>query len=167
MKRSKVILYFALFAAAFSLVLGIVLNQEYVRILIPLSLGAGWLVSIYRKSTWGPTICAFGLLLFASILHNVSEIWLYICLLGCFVAWDLSYFLLDMQLAELLRREKSIENDHLVRLALIVGLSTIVLFISKGLSIDLSFGGVLILGLVLIFGFSRAIILIRESSPDE
>lgn len=167
MKRSKFILYFAVFVAVFSLVLGIVLNQESVRMLIPLFLGASWLVSIHQKWAWGPTICAFGLLLFASILHNISEIWLYICLLGCLVAWDLSYFLLDMQLAELVRQEKSIENDHLARLALIVGLSTIILFISKGLSIDLSFGWVLILGLVLIFGFSRAINMIRESSADE
>ncbi len=167
MKRSKLILYTAIAAATFSLVFGVVLNQEYVRVLIPLLLGGLWVIAIHQKWVWGPTFCAFGLLLFASILLNISEIWLYICLLACLTAWDLSYFVFDLQQSELVRQKKRIENEHLIRLFIIVGLSLIILLISRGLNVDLSFGWVLFLGLALIFGFSRAITMIRESPSNE
>jgi hypothetical protein len=44
-----------------------------------------------------------------------------------------------------------------------MGLSIIILLISRELNLNLRFGWVLALGLVLIFGFSRAITIIRES----
>ncbi len=167
MKRSIVILYLAIAGAASSLVLGVALNHEYVRMLVPLVLGALWVFALRQKWAWAPSVCAFGLLLFASLLHNLAEIWLYLCLLACLIAWDLSYFLLDLQPFELVRQKDRIEYEHLIRLSLIAGLSLIILLISRGLSLNLRFGWVLVLGLALIFGFSHAITMIRESPADE
>jgi hypothetical protein len=149
-----------------SLVLGIALNQEFVRMLIPLMLGIFWFFGIYQKWVWIPSICTFGLLLFASILQNINEIWLLLCLLSCLMAWDLSYFILDIQQTELIRHQDKIEKEHLTRLTIILGLSLFVLLIANRLSLDLRFGWVLVTSMILIFGFSRAITLIRKLPTD-
>jgi hypothetical protein len=166
-KRSKVILYFAIVAAIFSLVFELLLNQAYVRILIPLLIGGLWVFMITQKRAWGPALCAFGLLLFVSILQDISEIWLNICLLACVIAWDLSYFVLDLQQSEHVRQKTRIENEHLIRLSMIVGLSCVILLVSRWVRVDLGFEWVLFLGLALIIGFSRVIIMIRESTSTE
>jgi hypothetical protein len=161
--RTKVSLYLAITAAGLSLILGLAFNHEYQRMLLPLALGVLWVFALYQKWVWGPSICAFGLLLFASILHSVSEIWLWLCLLTSLIAWDLSYFLFDIQSTEFIRQGDKLEWDHIKRLAAVIGLSFVFLLISRELNLNLRFGWVLVLGLIIIFGLSRVILLVRES----
>jgi len=167
--RIKFSLYLAIAGAGLSIILGLVLNREYQRILFPLALGVLWFFTLRQKWAWGPSVCAFGLLLFASILHGVGEIWLWLCLLTSLIAWDLSYFLFDIQISEYIRQRDELEWDHLKRLAAVIGLSLVFLLISRELNLGLHFGWVLVLVFILIFGLSRVILIIRESQfhfPD-
>ena len=166
MKRIKIYLYLAIAAAVIFLIGGLALNHEYKRMLVPLAIGLFWFFALYQKWTWGPSVCVFGLLLFASILHSVAEIWLFTCLLACLIAWNLSYFLFDIQISDLIHQKDIIVMDHLKRLGTVAGLSVIFIWISSVLRLGLSFGLVLVLGLILIFVLSRAILMVRESTPD-
>jgi hypothetical protein len=163
--RSKIILYLAIAAASLSLIFGLALNHEFERILLPVALGVLWIIALYKKWVWGPTICALGLLLYASILRSIGDIWLFICLLTSLIAWDLSHFLFEIPVSEFVHQGDALEWSHLKRLGAVAGLSIVFLLISRRLDLNLRFGWVLVLGLILIFGLSRVILLIRESPP--
>lgn len=151
-------------AGAFAL--GCVLGGLWFVALPVLILGVTWLIGQSRGWPW---IAPLGLALStvaaaAGLLLGLGAGWMLVGLVAALAAWDLHHFSHTLESVPRVEGERNLERRHLQRLLIAVGLGVLLAAVALGIDVTLSFGFVLLLGLVAVLGLSQAVAFLRSES---
>jgi hypothetical protein len=164
-KRTQILFYFSILAAVVSLTIALLLRGELLNAGVPVIIGIFVVAALHQSWRWGPSAGLFLFILLAGIHRGLGEIWLSISIIAVLMAWDLAHFLLRfLPIMDVIDQIDVMEGNHLKRLFWVVGLSVILLGAAQLIRLNLSFGWVLLLGLLLIVSLSRVIALLRTES---
>ena len=131
-----------------------------------LMLGVAWLAGQIRDWPW---IAPLGLVVStvaaaAGLLLGLGAGWMLAGLVAALAAWDLHHFSHTLEGVPRVEGARSLERRHLQRLLIAVGLGALLAVVALGVDVTLSFGFVLLLGLVAILGLSQAVAYLRTES---
>jgi hypothetical protein len=131
-----------------------------------LVLGVAWLAGQTRGWPW---IASLGLAFStvaaaAGLLVGLGAGWMLAGLVAALAAWDLHHFSHALESTPRVDGGGSLERRHLMRLLIAVGLGALLAVVALGIDVTLSFGFVLLLGLVAILGLSWAVAFLRAES---
>lgn len=129
-------------------------------------LGVTWLAGQRRGWKWisslglvlGTLVAAGGLLL------GLDAGWMLAGLVAALAAWDLDHFSHTVESVPRVEGARSLERRHVQRLLAAVGLGALLAAVAQGVDVTLSFGFILLLGLVAILGLSQAVAFLRSES---
>jgi hypothetical protein len=124
-----------------------------------------WLLGRWPRLAWMPSL---GLVLHvaaaaAGLWLGGGTGWMLLAVITALVAWDLDGFSQRLKRAESVRGQNELERRHLVRLLAVALVGALLAALALGLRVQLAFGAVLVLGLLAIFGLSRAIRFLRRA----
>lgn len=156
----------AMFSATLILGLGFIFAAHWFGAALAVLLGLVWLIGQLRAAAWGPT---FGLVSFVAtaawgVGQQVGPGWLLAGVVAALAAWDLDRFTQRVRQAGMVADEAALTRQHLRRLAPVLAIGLLAGGLALGVTIELSFALILFLGLLVIFGLSRAIGVLRRRS---
>jgi hypothetical protein len=126
--------------------------------------GLFWLLSQWRKWAW---VASLGLFCFVSaagigIWFGLSPVMMVFSVLGNLLAWDLADFSRRLQDAAPDDDLQKLENNHLVRLASLGTISLALTLTALLLHLRISFGWMMLLTVVAIFGMMQLVNRVRR-----
>ena len=127
-------------------------------------LGSLWLFGLGRGWPWASSagFAAYTLAAAAGLVQGGEVGWILPGLGLALAAWDLDGLYQRMQEVERVEAAPDLVRRHLVRLLAVEVLGMLLAAIALGVSLKLSFGVVLLLGLVAAVGLSRAIAILSK-----
>lgn len=125
-----------------------------------------WLISLWQRVDWAASV---GLLVVAcaamlGVWLGLSPLLLAISLLSGLLAWDLSDFSNRLRRAACADDLSLLVKRHLLRLGGLGGLSLILMIVALFVHVRISFGWLLLIAIVLIFGLLQLARHLRQSS---
>ena len=184
MNLSTRIMTISTLVATATLALGYGLSRQPIGVLIFVALGLLWLVG-QRYAL--QAFAGLGLLGFATgallgTLYGVRNGWVLAGIAAALIAWDLHHFIQHVRVSEQVEtmpedaeeradvavrtdsEARTLERLHLRRLAIVSGLGLLLGALALTVRITLSFGIIVALGLVAIYGLNRLIHYLRQES---
>jgi hypothetical protein len=151
-------------AGAFAL--GSALGGLWFVALPVLVMGVIWLAGQFRGWSW---ISSLGLVLSTvaaggGLLVGLGAGWMLAGLVAALAAWDLHHFSHTLASVSRVEGGRSLERRHLQRLLVALGPGVVLAIVALGIEVTLSFGFVLLLGLVAVLGLSQAVAFLRTES---
>ena len=184
MNLSTRIMTICILVATAALALGYGLNRQPIGVLVFVALGLLWLVGqrYALRAFAGLGMLGFtgGALL--GTLYGVQSGWMLVGITAALVAWDLHHFIQHMRVSEQAEttpedageradiegrtdaEARVLEHLHLRRLAIVSGLGLLLGTLALTVRLTLSFGIIVALGLVAIYGLSRLVHYLRQES---
>jgi hypothetical protein len=163
---SKILLPLNIGLAAGALALGYGLDGRLLEAGLCLALGSAWLLGWWRHWVWvatpGLVLCSAAATV--GLLLDLAAAWPLLGLVAALVAWDLDAFLQRLAGAARVAGQGDLERHHLVRLLIVSGLGLGLGGLALELRIDLGFGLLLLLGLLVVIGFSQVVGFLRRES---
>jgi prepilin signal peptidase PulO-like enzyme (type II secretory pathway) len=170
--------------ATAALALGYGLNRQPIGVLVFIALGLLWLVGqrYALQAFAGPGLLGFTIGVLLGTLYGVQSGWMLVGITAALVAWDLQHFVQHIHVSEQTEttpedaegrvdvevrgdaEKRALERLHLQRLAIVSGLGLLLGTLALTVRLTLSFGVILALGLVAIYGLSRLIHYLRQES---
>lgn len=162
----KTILYLTICIAAVSLSIGYVLAGISLGVVVILLNAAFWLLGEWRGWRWAASVnlILFVLLTIAGLLFGTSPIFGIITAVAALVGWDYSHFTRYLAQVENVEKQTIIEKQHQQRILVVAGGGVVVSAVAATLRLNFGFGLALLLGLIAIIGFSRALSFLRRES---
>jgi hypothetical protein len=129
-------------------------------------LAALWLIGYWRGLQWVAPVGLVGFAVAAAIglLMGLGAGWMVFGLVAALCAWDLHRFVLCLNGIEQVERGSVLERRHLQRLLAVAGLGSLTAILALRIEIRLTFLMALLLGLLAVWGLSRAVALLRRES---
>lgn len=168
MSQSEKALFGSIGLAAGALALGYGLGALWPGVAVAASLGGLWWFSLRSRWDWP----ASALLLVAAALAaaglwlDLGGGWMLAGLVGGLCAWDLDHWLRQLRAVEWdessAARRLALERDHLRRLAAVAGVGLVLGLVALGVHVRLNFFLAVLLGLLAVWGLSRAITFLRR-----
>jgi hypothetical protein len=152
--------------AGISLSLGLSNQQLWPTLALVVVLCTLWIVGHWRGVLWPADVGLLGLIGLAAYagLNDVALGWLLPVIILTLAAWDLDHFYQSLQAVADIRDAAGLIRGHAQRLGLVVGLSLAAAGTARLTHIELNLIFAITLGLLMIFGFSRAVAFIRRES---
>ena len=152
--------------AAAGLVAGFSPQGRWLWVAVVGLLAVLWLLGYWRGLAW---VAVVGLVGFAAasalgLLMGLGAGWMVFALLAALCAWDLHRFVLRLQSVERVEAQADLERRHLQRLLAVAGLGLVTAFLALRIQIRLTFLMALVLGLLAVWGLSRAVAILRRES---
>ena len=150
--------------AAALLVTGLLLNGLLNAAIAVAVFGLLWLGGLWRGVSWPESVgMAFFICVAAyGVLQKVAIVWLLPALLITLAAWDLGHFQHHLARPADIRQEERLKRVHYLRLVIILGLGLILSQVTLRMESSLNFIWAIALGLLVIFGVSRAVRFMRR-----
>jgi hypothetical protein len=132
--------------------------------------GGLWLLAAWQRWTWAATP---GLVLCTAaagfgVWWGLAADWMLVGLVAALCAWDLDHFRWRLGQVtwsgEAAERRRMLEWHHLQRLGLVAGLGLLLASISLRLRLRLTFLPAVLLGLLIVWGLSQAVVVLRRES---
>ncbi len=150
--------------ATSSLALGYALSSRWIWAIVIVGLGLCWLAGQQRAGSWltglGLIACvtaaAFG------VWWGLSTGWMLFSTVAALAAWDLDHFARRIQPAAQMEGETRLKRAHFQRLSIVVGLGLLLGSVALSLQVELNLAGAILLGLLVIIGFSRVIGFLKD-----
>jgi hypothetical protein len=151
--------------ATAALLLGYIDVGAWTWLLLSVALGGLWLLGLWCRWGW---VSAAGLALYAAVAAfglwlGAGSGWLLLAVGLALAAWDLDGFVRSLRPKQWIGDLAGLERRHLLRLLAVEGVGLLLAATALGLTLDLGFGLVLLLGLLAVAGLSRALALIRRA----
>jgi hypothetical protein len=163
---SKQLLLASIVLGATALALGFGLAGDWLGVAVVVALGLLWLIGQWRGPAWTSSVGLVGFVLLAAagLLLGLGPGWMLLGLVAALTAWDLDGFLRRLDSVEWVERRSEVERRHLLRLLLVDALGLALAALALGVRLDLSFGYLILLGLVAAWGLGRAVGFLRRES---
>lgn len=161
---SIVFAWLSIVVAMMALALGYGLGNVWGGVGFTLAMGLLWLLGRWRNWDWtAPSVFALWVgTAAAGLWLGLGAGWMLVGVVAALSAWDLEYFARRLQDAGHAEQAVALERVHLRRL-LAVNVAGLALgAIALGIHIRLSFGLMLVLALVAVWGLSRAVRFLRQ-----
>jgi hypothetical protein len=128
--------------------------------------GCIWLVALWRRWTWTAPVglslstvaAAVGLWL------GAGDAWMIAGLIAALSAWDLEHLVRNVRSVGRVDDEEALERHHLVSLLIVDALGFGLAFLALNLTIQFSFGVIVLLVMLLILALSRVVGIVRRES---
>lgn len=166
MKRVTGLYYSAMVVATAALALGYGVAELLWGVPAVLLITGIWFLGDRRGKSWVGSLGLSALAMLAAVgsLLNVASIWTIVALSAGLVAWDIGRFNRLLGSVKWVNEAGSLEKRYRNRLALIAVLGVVVAISATIIRVSFSFGIALLLGLISVIGFSRAISYLRQES---
>jgi hypothetical protein len=125
-----------------------------------------WLLGRWPRLAWMPS-AGLGLYVAAAVVGlwlDAGAGWMLLAVIIALTAWDLDHFSRRQTHAARVEGQRDMERHHLQRLLAIDLVAGLLAALALGVRVQLAFGAVLVLGLLSVFGLSRAIRCLRRAS---
>jgi hypothetical protein len=125
-----------------------------------------WLLGYWRGLAWVATVGLVGFVAAAALglLMGLAAGWMVLGLLAALCAWDLHRFVQRLRRVERVEAQGDLERRHLQRLLAVAGLGLLAAFLALRIEVRLTFLMALFLGLLAVWGLSRAVATLRRES---
>ena len=125
-----------------------------------------WLLGYWRGLAWVATVGLVGFAVTAALglLTGLAAGWMVFGLLSALCAWDLHRFAQRLWSVERVEAQGDLERRHLQRLLAVAGLGLLTAFLALRIEVRLTFLMALLLGLLAVWGLSRAVATLRRES---
>jgi hypothetical protein len=125
-----------------------------------------WLLGYWRGLAWVAPVGLAGFTAAAALglLMGLAAGWMVVGLLAALCAWDLHRFVQRLRGVERVEAEAGLERRHLRRLLAVAGLGLLTAFLALRIEVRLTFLMALLLGLLAVWGLSRAVAVLRRES---
>jgi hypothetical protein len=152
--------------ATAALVLGYSHIGAWVWMLPVVALGGLWLLGLWRRWGW---VSSVGFVLYVAVavmgmLLDSGSGWLLLGVGLALAAWDLDSFVRRLRQGQWIEDERDLERHHLLRLSAVGGVGLLLATAALGMTLDLGFGAVLLLGLLAVAGLSWVIGSMRRTN---
>ncbi|HSR30069.1 MAG TPA: hypothetical protein VLY63_05845, partial [Anaerolineae bacterium] len=129
-------------------------------------LGILWVFGYVRGWGWMAYVGLVGFVAAAAIglLLNLGVGWMVFGLVAALCAWDLHRFVLCLERVDRVVDERTMTNRHLGRLLAVAGLGLVLAVVALRIQVRLTFLMALLLGLMAVWGLSRAVGFLRRES---
>jgi hypothetical protein len=154
--------------ATLVLLLNLLFGSLLVEGALALLLGGLWVVGYLRRwpGAGGTGLAASVVLAAWGVWRGAAVAPMLVAVTLALAAWDLDSFGRLLGVAGQVADEQAVWRTHLLRLAPVAAAGLILGLIALGLRVSLTFGWVMLLGAVAMFGLSRAIALLRRHSDE-
>ena len=148
-----------LIIATGSLILGYLFTNLWFVSLAILILAGLWLLAAFRSWTWVPTLIFVFHVLIAGLgfYLSVGAPWLLLGMLSALFTWDIHNLDVRYNKAGVVINQSRITLHHLRRLLLIEGIGMLLVLITFSFQLELEFGWLIGLGLIVAIGLSYVI----------
>lgn len=129
-------------------------------------LGILWVFGYVRGWGWMAYVGLVGFVAAAAIglLLNLGVGWMVFGLVAALCAWDLHRFVLCLERVDRVVDERTMTKRHLGRLLAVAGLGLVLAVVALRIQVRLTFLMALLLGLMAVWGLSRAVGFLRRES---
>jgi len=160
----KYLTFASIIIATLIISVGYTLIGEWLPVLVVVGLGTIWVISEWQswRGVASIELVAFIGIAGWGIWLEATAIWMLLGTAAALAAWDLSHFSQRTSLAELFDNQSMLQQAHLQRLFLVIGLGLLLGGVALGLQISLNLGGAGLLGLLMVTTLSVAVGLIRR-----
>jgi hypothetical protein len=163
---SKNLLVAAVALATMMLATGYALAQVWWGVAAVLPIALLWLLGVWQEWRW---VHGVGLVLFVAaavigLLLQVAPGWAIVATVAALTGWDLSRFRWLLTDVAWVNRMELLKRRYQQRLLVATVLGTVVAGLTVVIRLDFGFAVALLLGLVSVVGFSRAIGFLRRES---
>ena len=163
MSMSEKLAPLAIALASGALALGAALGDQWLWGGLPLVLGGLWFIALRRGWRW---VSPVGLALTvaaaaAGVYLGLEPGMMLLGVAGGLVAWDLQSFGHSLEGVRFVKGTRNLERRHLLRLLAVAALGLLVAVVSLGIEVRLSFGLLMVTGLLLMLGIAQVIRLLR------
>lgn len=154
--------YLAVILALVTISAGYALNRAGLISFLAGGAGLLWLFGLSRAAARVNTL-AFSVVVMLAALgvgQGAGLGWMLTGLLAALAAWDLAGFGRRLEQAGYVEQLERLQQAHLKRLGLVIGLSLAAALLARFVQLPLNLGGAILLGLLIIVGLGR---LVREA----
>jgi hypothetical protein len=129
-------------------------------------LGLLWLLGYWRGWAWIAPVGLIGCTgaAAAGLLLELRADWMVFGLVAALCAWDLHRFVLRLTMMDRIEDERAMTQRHLGRLLAVAGLGLVFAVVALRIEVRLTFLMALLLGLLAVWGLSRAVSFLRRES---
>jgi hypothetical protein len=129
-------------------------------------LGALWLFGYWRGWGWLAPVGLVGCVAASAtgLLLKLPVGWMVTALVAALCAWDLQRFVISLETVDRVDDEGVLTRRHLGRLSTVAGLGVVLTVLALGIEVRLTFLMVFLLGLLAVWGLSRAVGFLRRES---
>jgi hypothetical protein len=129
-------------------------------------LGVLWVLGYWRGWGWMASVGLVGFVAAAAVglLLDLGIGWMVFGLVAALCAWDLHRFVLCLERVDRVVDERTMTQRHLSRLLAVAGLGLVLAFVAMRIQVRLTFLMALLLGLLAVWGLSRAVGFMRRES---
>jgi|HigsolmetaAR201D_1030396.scaffolds.fasta_scaffold07843_3 hypothetical protein len=150
------------------LALGYGLGGQWLGILVSVLMGGLWVVAQHQG--WR-SIEALGLLVTfglaaVGVLLELNSFTMLLGIAAGIAAWDIDRFRQRMRAVSTVEDEDALIRHHLQRLAIGLGIGTVLSLIAMGIRIPLGFGWVALIAFLAMFGLSQAIRILNRTNDE-
>jgi hypothetical protein len=163
----QLVAYGALLTAGVAAALGFGIRGLWVEMVVALGFTA---MAIYAEhSSWserlaGPSLAGFAVLGGGGLLRGLPTLLGLITVAAALISWDLHYFRQRLAKVDHIEAEGALVKEHLQRLFVVVGLGVAAGGLALLIRVSYGAGILFLLGLILVFGLSRAVSYLRKES---
>ncbi len=150
--------------ATAALALGYGLGRAWIGLAPLLIVGSTWSVGRWRGWGWvaSPALTTFVAMATIGLWIGLGGGWMLVGVVAALSAWDLEHFAQRLQCLGRVEGAHTLERAHLWRLLTVDGLGLALGAVALGLRIRLGFAAAFILGLLAVWGLSRAVRFVRR-----
>jgi hypothetical protein len=129
-------------------------------------LGVLWVLGYWRGWGWMASVGLVGFVAVDAVglLLDLGIGWMVFGLVAALCAWDLHRFVLCLERVDRVEDERTMTQRHLGRLLAVAGLGLVLAFVAMRIQVRLTFLMALLLGLLAVWGLSRAVGFMRRES---
>jgi hypothetical protein len=156
--------------SAGALALGYGLGGQWPGVVLAVSLGGLWWLNVKSSRDWlaSALLLVVVALAAAGLWLDLDAGWLLAGLVGALCAWDLDHWVRQLRGVEWdepsAARRLALEKEHLRRLAAVAGVGLVLGLLALVVHVRLSFFLAVLLGLLIAWGLSRAVTILRRES---
>ena len=163
MSMSEKLAPLAIALASGALALGAALGGQWLWAGLPLMLGGLWFIGFRQR--WRPVstgcLALTVTLAAAGVYLGLAPGTMLLGVVGGLAAWDLQSFGHSLKGVRFVEGTRNLERRHLFRLLAVTALGLLVAVVSLGIEVRLSFGLLMVTGLLLMLGMAQVIRLLR------
>ena len=159
MNQTRPLIWLGLMAGLSILALGFALQIHWVLLLVPLVLGLSWWLGARSNRQWlvAVVMVVYSIAAVGVFLAGFSPLWLAFSSVAMLIAWDLQSFTWRLMAAGRIENEAQLIMRHLRRLGSVSIAGLGLILASTFLRFRLSFGIILVLGVLAILGLRQSI----------
>ena len=159
MNQTRPLIWLGLMAGLSILALGFALQIHWALLLAPLVLGLSWWLGARSNRQWlvAVVMVVYSIAAVGVFLAGFSPLWLAFSSVAMLIAWDLQSFTWRLMAAGRIENEAQLIMRHLRRLGSVSIAGLGLILASTFLRFKLSFGIILVLGVLAILGLRQSI----------